>query len=157
MTPQANLYCLVVADEVEGDDLPLGKKDGRNYNVKGTERSDGKLLGEFCATVTKTLGKNVETVHTSILENINLVIHNRIALAWKAQLQEQVFDMGKSGTLVPSQSPWSSGMVPVRKPDGSIGLYSGAVLELYWFIFGSSARALPPTGSCFLEDEMSTN
>ena len=41
VTPQANLYCLVVADEVEGDDQPLGKKDGINYNVKGTERSDG--------------------------------------------------------------------------------------------------------------------
>ena len=30
--------------------------------------------------------------------------------------------MVKSGTLVPSQSPWSSAMVPVRKPDGSIRL-----------------------------------
>ena len=32
-----------------------------------------RLLGEFCETVTKTLGKNVETVHTSTLRNINLV------------------------------------------------------------------------------------
>ena len=30
--------------------------------------------------------------------------------------------MVKSGTLVPSQSPWLSAMVPVRKPDGSIRL-----------------------------------
>ena len=30
--------------------------------------------------------------------------------------------MVKSGTLVPSQSPWSSAMVPVGKPDGSIRL-----------------------------------
>ena len=68
------------------------------------------------------MGKNVETVHTiNTGENQPIRSHpNRIAPAWKAQLQEQVFDMVKSGTLVPSQSPWSSAMVPVRKPDGSI-------------------------------------
>ena len=32
-----------------------------------------RLLGEFCETVTKTLGKNVETVHISTRGNINLV------------------------------------------------------------------------------------
>ena len=125
MTPQANLYRLVVADEVEGDDQPLGKvKMGET--VMSMEQKDqmDRLLGEFCETVTKTMGKNVETVHTINTGEHQLIRShpNRIAPAWKAQLQEQVFDMVKSGTLVPSQSLWSSAMVPVRKPDGSIRL-----------------------------------
>ena len=83
-----------------------------------------RLLGEFCETVTKTMGKYVETVHTiNTGEHQPIRSHpNQIAPAWKVQLQEQVFDMVKSGALMPSQSPWSSAMVPVRKPDGSIRL-----------------------------------
>ena len=56
VTPQANLYCLVVADEVEGDDQPLGKvKMGET--VMSTEQKDqmDRLLGEFCETVTKAM------------------------------------------------------------------------------------------------------
>ena len=115
----------MVADEVEVDDQPLGKvKMGETaMSMEQKDQMDG-LLGEFCETVTKTMGKNVETVHTiNTGEHQPIRSHpNRIAPAWKAQLQEQVFDMVKSGTLVPSQSPWSSAMVPVRKPDGSIRL-----------------------------------
>ena len=65
VTPQANLYRLIVADEVEGDDQPLGKvKMGETaMSMEQKDQMDG-LLGEFCETVTKTMGKNVETVHT---------------------------------------------------------------------------------------------
>ena len=63
-----------------------------------------RLLGEFRERVTK---KNAHNQHWG--ENQPIRSHaNRIALAWKAQLQEQVFDMVKSGTLVPSQRPWLS-------------------------------------------------
>ena len=125
VTPQANLYRLIVADEVERDDQPLGKvKMGETALSMEQKVQMDMLLGEFCETVTKTMGKNVETVHTiNTGEHQPIRSHpNRIALAWKAQLQEQVFDMVKSGTLVPSQSPWLSAMVSVRKPDGSIRL-----------------------------------
>ena len=65
VTPQANLYRLIVADEVEEDDQPLGKvKMGETaMSMEQKVQMDG-LLGGFCETVTKTMGKNVETVHT---------------------------------------------------------------------------------------------
>ena len=87
MTPQANLYRLVVADEVEGDDQPLGEvKMGET--VMSMEQKDqmDRLVGEFCETVTKTMGKNVETVYTiNTGEHQPIRSHpNRIAQAWKA-------------------------------------------------------------------------
>ena len=103
VTPQANLY-RVVADEVEGD-VKMSE------TIKSKEQKDqmDRLSVEFGETVTKTVGKNVETVHTmNTGEHQPVRSHqNRIAPAWKSQLQGKVFDMMKSGTLVPGQSPWS--------------------------------------------------
>ena len=65
VTPQANHYSLVVADQVEGDGQPLGKvKMGETVMSMEQKNQMDRLLGEFCETVTKTMGKYIETVHT---------------------------------------------------------------------------------------------
>ena len=47
---------------------------------------------------------------------------NRLAPVWKDQLQLEVRTPVEAGTLKPSLSPWSSPMVRVWKPDGSVRL-----------------------------------
>ena len=42
--------------------------------------------------------------------------------AWKEQLRVEVLSLLEQGIVIPSLSPWSSPMVPVRKPDGSVHL-----------------------------------
>lgn len=125
VTPRANLYRLVVADEVEGDEQALGKvKMGEPVTTPEQRAQLDKLLDEFKGTVTKELGRNLETTHTINTGSGQPVRShpNRVAPAWKDQLKEQVYEMVGNGILIPSQSPWSSAMVPVRKPNGDIRL-----------------------------------
>ena len=42
--------------------------------------------------------------------------------AWQDQLRKEVHSLAATGVLRPSFSPWSSPMVPVHKPDGSVRL-----------------------------------
>ena len=46
----------------------------------------------------------------------------RLAPAWRDQLREEVRTLLEADIIKPSHSPWSSSMVPVRKPDGSVRL-----------------------------------
>jgi len=46
----------------------------------------------------------------------------RPGLQWKEKLQEAVDKLLQAGFIRPSQSPWSSPVIPVPKPDGSIRL-----------------------------------
>ena len=54
-----------------------------------------KMLCKSGETVTTTLGKNVQTVHTINTGDHQLVrlYPNRIVPIWKAQLKEQIFDL----------------------------------------------------------------
>ena len=47
----------------------------------------------------------------------------RIAPGWREELRIEVFKLLNEGILIPSHSPWSAPMVPVRKTDGRIRLY----------------------------------
>ena len=44
----------------------------------------------------------------------------RLAQAWRNQLRDEARVLQEAGTVVPSTSPWSSPMVTVRKPDGTV-------------------------------------
>ena len=44
----------------------------------------------------------------------------RPGLMWKARIQEEVKELLDSGIIRPSTSPWSSPVMPVPKPDGSV-------------------------------------
>lgn len=46
----------------------------------------------------------------------------RLAPAWREQLREEIRTLLEADILKPSHSPWSSPMVPIRKPDGSVRL-----------------------------------
>ena len=46
----------------------------------------------------------------------------RIAPGWRAELKEEVLRLVRQGILVPSQSPWSSPILPGGKPSGAIRL-----------------------------------
>ena len=47
---------------------------------------------------------------------------HRLAPAWRDKLKEEVRTLLETGIVKPSLSPWSSPMVPVRKPDGTVRL-----------------------------------
>ena len=47
---------------------------------------------------------------------------HRIAPVWREPLKEEVKSLLEKGIVRPSNSPWSSPVVPVRKPDGSLRL-----------------------------------
>ena len=46
----------------------------------------------------------------------------RITPAWKDHIREEIKLLLETGVIRSSHSPWSSSIVPVRKPDGSIWL-----------------------------------
>ena len=123
VTPRANLYRLVLADQVEGEEESLWKVKMGETAITHDQRAqlDG-ILTEFEDTVTKVLGCNPVTTHTIKTDNSQPVRPhpNRVAPAWKDQLKEQIYEMVGNGILIPSQSPWSSAMVPVQKSSGAI-------------------------------------
>ena len=47
----------------------------------------------------------------------------RLSPTWRYQLREEIHSLLDAGIIKPSLSPWSSSMVPVRKPDGSVRLH----------------------------------
>ena len=47
---------------------------------------------------------------------------HRLATYWRDQLREEIKDLVEKGILRHSKSPWSSPMVPVRKPDNTVRL-----------------------------------
>lgn len=88
------------------------------------ERDLQQLLEEFQDVVTTDLGKA-----TGVEHKINTGDHqparsppHRLASYWKEQLQMEISQLMEAGILETSHSPWSSPMVPVRKPDGSVRL-----------------------------------
>ena len=46
----------------------------------------------------------------------------RVPSAWQESVREEIGDMLRAGIIVPSKSPWTSPIVPVKKKDGSLRL-----------------------------------
>ena len=83
-----------------------------------------KLLDGYGDVVTIALGK-VSSTHHTINTGDSPPIRSHpygIAPGWREELKEEVLRLVRQGILVPSQSPWSAPMVPVRKPSGAIRL-----------------------------------
>ena len=71
-----------------------------------------------------SLGKALECAHSIATDNSSPVrsYPYRIVPGWKDDLKAEVIKLLKQGNIQPSQSPWTSPMVPVRKSNGSIRL-----------------------------------
>ena len=85
----------------------------------------GALLAEYNDVVRQEVGRARDICHAIDTGNekpIRTCLY-RLAPAWRDQLSEEARVLQESGTGVPSTSPWSSPMVPVRKPDGTVRLY----------------------------------
>ena len=100
---EAAVLRVVVADEVEQEKLDktklLGKKLSEEQQKQLTD-----LLGQYGDVLSEIPGKY------------------RVAPAWKDQLRAEVKLLMEAGIVEKSKSPWSSLMVPVRKPDGLVRL-----------------------------------
>ena len=82
------------------------------------------VLKQFGGVICETTGKAHDTDHgidTGEHTHIRSVPY-RLAPAWKEQLRVEVLSLLEQSTVRPSLSPWSSPMVSVRKPDGSVCL-----------------------------------
>ncbi len=84
----------------------------------------GALLAEYNDVSRQKVGRARDICHEIDTGNEKPIrtCPYRLALAWRDQLREEVQVLQESGTVVPSTSPWSSPMVPVRKPDGTVCL-----------------------------------
>jgi len=80
--------------------------------------------GKYNDVITQKVGK-VEGVEHTIDTGEHAPVRSapyRLAPAWRDQLREEVHTLIQQGILKPSHSPWSSPMVPVRKPDSTVQL-----------------------------------
>ena len=120
--PDASILRVIVADEVE-----VVEKAEPNWKtlLKSQQCADiEQILVDYKAQTDGSLGKGVGLSH-----EINTGSHDptwtpphRIAPAWKEPLKEEIKSWQEKGIIRPSKSPWSSPVVPIRKPDGSLRL-----------------------------------
>ena len=83
-----------------------------------------QLLTEFSDRLDGSLGEGVGLSHEiDTGDHVPVWSHpHRIAPAWKQPLKDGDQSWLEQGSTNPSSSPWSSPVVPVRKPDGSLCL-----------------------------------
>ena len=118
--PDASVLRVVVADEEVATER--AEPDWRTL-LDPQQRADvERILVEYKDQTDGSFGEGVGLVH-----DINTEGHDpswthphRIAPAWREPLKEEVKSLLEKGIVRPSNSPWSSPVVPVRKPDGSL-------------------------------------
>ena len=117
-TPESNIFRVVVADETADMSEPVGKVKMGSPNLTHKQQKDLQLLlDEFDDVVTLKLGKVKDHKHTISTGNIDPIRSHpyRVAPGWKKDLKGEIYELLKEGIIVPSRSPWSSPMVPIRK------------------------------------------
>ena len=141
-TPSAGLFRVVVAQDSEGSDHPIGRMNLGEEEMTEEQKkllqarldkhkltvesgSLGKVLesGSLGKVLESgSLGKALECAHGIATDNSSPVrsYPYRIVPGWKDDLMAEVMKLLKQGIIQPSQSPWTSPMVPVRKSNGSI-------------------------------------
>ena len=84
-----------------------------------------RLSLEFEETTGSRLGEGKGLMHV-----INTDSHypmwaapHRLVPAWKEPLREEVISLLRQRVIRPSTSPWSSPIVPIWKPDGSLRMW----------------------------------
>ena len=120
--PEAPVFRVVAAEEDEcKDDQP--RQDGEELALKQAQELQA-VLKQFGDLICETIGKAHDTDH-----EIDTWEHTPIGSfphwltpAWKEQLRVQVLFLLEQGIVRPSLNLWSSPMVLVMKPDGSVRL-----------------------------------
>ena len=120
--PDAFILRMVVADEVEAE----GKVESDWKSLLESHQCTDieQLQVHYADLLNGSLGKGMNFEH-----EVNTEAHDpiwtpphRIAPAWREPLKVEVMSWVEMGIIRPSNSPWSSPVVPVRKPDGSFRL-----------------------------------
>ena len=119
-TPTANLFQVVVADEIEVNPEPIRKvKMGVTHLTEEQHLELDRRLAKFSDRVTHTLGvAKFEENDINVKEGYPLRTRPyRIAPGMFDDLKGEIDDLISKGIIVPSRSPWSSPMVPLRKKE----------------------------------------
>ena len=124
--PSTSLFRVVVAQDSEGSDHPIGRVNLGEENVTEEQRRllQAMLKKHKWTVVSGSLWKAPKYTHVIATgESTPVRSHPyRIVPGWKEELKEEVMKLLKQGIIKPSQCPWSSPMVPIRKPNGCIRL-----------------------------------
>ena len=134
-TTPTNVMNVMVAQEAEDNDegeLQLYTLDTElvgetviNANLSPQQNDElQQLLGEVTATLSNTPGLTDMAEHT-IPTGDTRPIHQhpyRVPMAWQGQVRQEIQSMLELGVIEPSDSPWASPIVPVKKKDGTIRL-----------------------------------
>ena len=114
--PPANTLRLVVADESEDTPDPIGSiKMGKAPLSEAKESQLKAILAKYPNLKWLGLLKH-DQCEIYVEEGNPLRSHpNRIAPGMKNDLKKEIDELLVLGILVPSKSPWSSPMVPLRK------------------------------------------
>ena len=123
--PDASLLGMVVVAEEEDEGQEQGKVLAELPALMGRQNDEvGALLAEYNDVVRQEVGRARDICHEIDTGNEKPIrtCPYRLAPAWRDQLREEIRVLQESGTVVPSTSPWSSPMVPVRKSDGTVPL-----------------------------------
>ena len=121
-SPEAPVFRVIVAEEDECEDDQPGH-GGEELAQKQAQELQA-VPKQFSDAICETTGKAHDTDHgidTGEHTPIRSVPY-RLASAWKEQLRVEVLSLLELGIVIPSLSPWSSPMVPVKKPGGSVHL-----------------------------------
>ena len=122
--PDASVLRVVVADE---EPEMVDKTESNNWRslLEPHQLADiEQILADYKPQTDGSFGEAVGLVHEISTEghDPSRTPPHRIAPAWRAPLKDEVRAWLEQGIIKPSNSPWSSPVVPVRKPDGSLRL-----------------------------------
>lgn len=133
ITPVAIMavQCMEEEDDTR-DELPIytlesGQKEKPNVNPELTEEQKLQLehlLEELDEDFSNQPGLTNAGTHVIRTGDSPPVYQHpyRIPVAWQAQIREEVKSMLDAGIIVPSDSAWTSPVIPVKKKDGGIRL-----------------------------------
>ena len=121
--PDASILSVVVADE----EVEVEKRKDPDWRtlLEPQQCADvEQILLDFRDQTDGSLGEAIGLSH-----DVNTDGHDpcwtpphRLAPAWREPLKDEVKPLLEKGIIRPSNSPWSSPIVPIRKPDGSLRL-----------------------------------
>ena len=121
--PDVSILRVIVADEEEELHETRDTNPSKILSSQQTKELQ-QLLLEYKDQLNGDLGEGVGLEHAinTATDNPVWTPPHRIAPAWKEPLREEIKTLLKQGVIRPSNSPWSSPVVPVRKPNGSLRL-----------------------------------
>ncbi len=89
------------------------------------QRGELRLLLREHEAVFDTIPGHTEVVEHTIKTGDHKPIYHppyRLPQAWQSKVREEIRSMAEAGIIVPSSSPWTSPLVPIRKKDGNLRL-----------------------------------